>query len=144
MKTPTTSKRLTAELNKILPNTSLFNCSAHEASNEDLAAFISSSGVTVKHFEKIKGEITKKLAASPYVNDFMIIHKEKLNGTPDFERGFYVYAYDNDEQKLNAIKAKLTLEMESLLDIQKLVLAKKTTMLVTVKEWKTLKDELVA
>jgi len=140
MKTVTTTKGLVKELNKILPNTSLFNCSAHEAGNGDLAAFIRSSGITLRHFEKIKETITTKLTASPYVNDFMILHKDTVNGKPDFERGFYIYAYDNQAQQQTAVKAKLTLEMETLLEIQKMVLAKKTQMLATAKEWQSLKE----
>ena len=131
---PIDSKRLTIEANKALPNYSILPTGyATESKGDDLATYISIGNVsTIKEFKKIIESVTTRLSNSQYLQDnFMVIYKTDAIGNPAIDRGVYVYAWNNPDEYQNALKAKLTLEMESLLDVKKLVVTKYEAMQVT-------------
>ncbi len=138
--TDTTSTSLTKEINKILPNTSLYHATAHESKSDEIATYINvSDSISQKHLVKIIEDLEHKLSKSLYVNGFVIIQHKDFYGNPT--RGsFHIYGYNNNAEKDIALKAKLTYEMEDMLKIKKATMVKMEDMLSTLKSISDIKS----
>ncbi len=137
------STHLTIELNKILLKTNMFlNGSAVESKGPGLATCIRLNKIaSLKEFNKLLETITTKLSINPDLqNNFTLIYKTDVNGNPSMDRGLFVYVWNNPDEYQEALKAKLTLEMESLLDVKKLELSKYEAMKVTLEALKNNKQ----
>jgi len=131
---------LTKEINKILPNTSLYNATAHESKSDEIATYINvSDSISQKHLVKIIVDLNDKLSKSVYVNGFVIIQHKDFYGNPT--RGsFHIFGYNNDTEKDIALKAKLTYEMEDMLKIKKATIIKMEAMVDTLKSISDIKS----
>lgn len=125
-----TSERLTKEINKALPSfSSLPTGMAFESKQEDRTAYVKLQNVTTKvAFLNLVKTVEDKLTKSPYVPNFLIVYQRDLLNNPLLQ-GFYVCAWNNPAEYQLALKVKLTLQMEELLNLQKQVLAKKQELL---------------
>ena len=125
-----TSERLTKEINKALPSSSILPTGiAFESKQEDRTAYVKLQNVTTKvAFLNLVKTVEDKLTKSPYVPNFLIVYQRDLLNNPLLQ-GFYVCAWNNPEEYQLALKVKLTLQMEELLNLQKQVLAKKQELL---------------
>ena len=126
-----TSERLTKEINKALPSFSGISTGiAFESKQEDRTAYVKLQNVTTKvAFLNLVKTVEDKLTKSPYLKDnFLIVYQRDLLDSPLLQ-GFYVCVWNNPEEYQLALKVKLTLQMEELLNLQKQVLAKKQELL---------------
>lgn len=125
-----TSERLTKEINKALPSfSSLPTGIAFESKQEDRTAYVKLQNVTTKvAFLNLVKTVEDKLTKSPYVPNFLIVYQRDLLNNPLLQ-GFYVCAWNNPAEYQLALKVKITLQMEELLNLQKQVLAKKQELL---------------
>jgi len=87
--------------------------------------------------------LNQALAAtdSIFETNFRAIYKTDLEGNPLIEDGFWIYFWETHEEKVKAFEAQYAIELESLLEIQKKVLARKEIILKTVKEFVEVKGE---
>ena len=126
-----TSERLTKEINKALPSfSSLPTGIAFESKQEDRTSYVKLQNVTTKvAFLSLIKTVEDTLTRSPYLkNNFLIVYQRDLLNNPLLQ-GFYVCAWNNPAEYQLALKVKLTLQMEELLNLQKQVLAKKQEIL---------------
>lgn len=126
-----TSERLTKEINKALPSfSSLPTGIAFESKQEDRTSYVKLQNVTTKvAFLSLIKTVEDTLTRSPYLkNNFLIVCQRDLLNNPLLQ-GFYVCAWNNPAEYQLALKVKLTLQMEELLNLQKQVLAKKQEIL---------------
>ena len=125
-----TSERLTKEINKALPSfSSLPTGIAFESKQEDRTSYVKLQNVTtIVAFLSLIKTVEDKLTKSPYVPNFLIVYQRDLLNNPLLQ-GFYVCAWNNPAEYQLALKVKLTLQMEELLNLQKQVLAKKQEIL---------------
>lgn len=126
-----TSERLTKEINKALPSfSSLPTGIAFESKQEDRTSYVKLQNVTTKvAFLSLIKTVENTLTRSPYLkNNFLIVYQRDLLNNPLLQ-GFYVCAWNNPAEYQLALKVKLTLQMEELLNLQKQVLAKKQEIL---------------
>ena len=126
-----TSERLTKEINKALPSfSSLPTGIAFESKQEDRTSYVKLQNVTTKvAFLSLIKTVENTLTRYPYLkNNFLIVYQRDLLNNPLLQ-GFYVCAWNNPAEYQLALKVKLTLQMEELLNLQKQVLAKKQEIL---------------
>jgi hypothetical protein len=132
-----TAKKLTIEINKAIPT---YIANAHESINDGLASFVSMETSSASKVEEVKNRIRKHLNSLDYLDGkFDIISKVDHHQKPD-TTGFYVFAWNNEDDFQKYTQAVLGLEMEALLSVKKLVIKQQEQMLATVKKIKAAKD----
>lgn len=143
MKSDITSTTLTKEINKILPSSSLFSTFAYDVKDQIGSVIKMDGSINKVHYKKIYEDVITKLSTSPYLdNNFVVVFRTDINDDPIVGSSFYVFGWNNKAEEYKALESKLAYEMESLLEVQKIVLRKKQNMVSTLKLLKKTKDEL--
>jgi len=135
-----TSFTLTKEINKYLPNYSYRNAVAYESKqnkDEGSVSYIKFDERTSTNiFKKTLENLKSRMKSSPYFkqDEYILIFEVDAYGEPRPEQGLYVIYFSTPKEKESAYKTKLTLELASLVHLQKLVLERKTSLLEISKE----------
>ena len=122
------SKSLTKEINKIIPN----SYNAFETINDCIGTFVNTNDSNTKSFLAVIKLVETKLANNPYTNDILISYREDAFGNAIPKYGFHVHTWNDNQDKMDAYKVKLALQMEDLLYVQKLALNKKEQLSTTI------------